>query len=270
MVRRSQRHVGQVATMSDSDPVTAGIARWVNSGAVGLGTAKGFELLLAAHGIPSDAAEMLGVSFGAAWGSLAEGMTPAAATLWKRQARNLEQLDQECRAAGPFTLDGLIDDAVACPQRLEVLARLISTVAHALDESKIHMLARAYVEYVRIGHGDDALHDFAALVEAIGQLERPHMRAMAILSRDPATGLPDPDGAQHRGWSPDDFAGHDRKISDMLPMLIAKLQAVGFVEMVPPTSVDGVVTLQTEEHAWRLTESGRVAAQYMLDRGRKH
>ena len=73
----------------------------------------------------------------------------------------------------------LLQEAAGDPRTLEMLARCVEAAARSLDEEKIDLLARIFVS----GERDTAKVDEASiLVEAVRQLEAPHLRLLSILA----------------------------------------------------------------------------------------
>jgi hypothetical protein len=95
------------------------------------------------------------------------------------------------------------------------------------------------------------------LVDALRQLEGPHVRLLVILEEQaPQYQFPD-GGARASVWAQGNILGRDPLLAPAISLLVAKLQAVGFIA--PDASMIG------DEPIWELTVAGRLAVRHLRD-----
>jgi hypothetical protein len=118
---------------------------------------------------------------GALSGSLAEEGVSLIASLRERRLRNVERFSAVAVEAAGVPLSDLLEDAAGDPAALELLAQTVEAAARSLDDWKIDLLARAFVDGLRHSETVDAS---AVIIDVVRQLEVLHLHA---LDRLPAT-----------------------------------------------------------------------------------
>jgi hypothetical protein len=219
----------------------------------------------AAIGEPGLALAAVPVS--AAAGRLSEDMMDVVAALWRQRRDRMQRFADEAEASSCTRMEELLQEAAADPRTLEMLARSVEAAARSLDEQKIDLLARIFVSGVR----DSAKVDEAIiLIEALRQLEMPHLRLLTVLAKPGphlVPGRPTEDRprtpenmARIPTWRIEDILQEDPGLSDAFDALIARLYAFGFVYDEGSGRLD-------YEPLWFLTQLGRACVDYLGERG---
>jgi hypothetical protein len=109
-------------------------------------------------------------------------MMDVVAALWRQRRDRMQRFADEAEASTCMRMEELLEEAAADPRTLEMLARSVEAAARPLDEQKTDLspLARSFVSGVR----DSAKVDEAIiLIEALRQLEMPHLRQLTVLAK---------------------------------------------------------------------------------------
>ncbi|GIF15140.1 hypothetical protein [Actinoplanes teichomyceticus] len=187
-----------------------------------------------------------------------ERMTEFAVKQWTDRAERVERFGTTAAEQSGTSLETLLDDAVADPQKLEVLSRAAEAASRALDQEKIDLLARVYAS----GVYDQALIDESnILIDNIRQIEGPHIRVMQVLaSPGPRTlKIGEKDAGQTIEAWPEPELAVAAKAGDALSALIAKLVSLGFV-------YDEGQGRWDYQPFWQLTPLGRNCLTYLAQR----
>jgi hypothetical protein len=165
---------------------------------------------------------------GALGGSVAEEGVAIVASWRARRLRNVERFGSAASEAAAESLSDLLREAAANPYALELLAQTAEAAARSLDDWKIDLLARAFVDGLR---NQDNIDVAAVTVDAVRQIEVLHLYA---LDRLPATvyeageerytnALPIPDLAR-----PSEIASRlGPDLSEVIHMVMGKLVTLG-------------------------------------------
>ena len=130
----------------------------------------------------------------------------------------------------------LLEEAAADPWTLEMLARSVEAAARSLDDEKIDLLARIFVSGIR----DSAKVDEAIiLIEALRQVEAPHLRLLTVLAKPgphfvPARPTEDrprtpANMARIPAWRVEDIFAEDLGLRGAFDALVARLNSLGLV-----------------------------------------
>jgi hypothetical protein len=210
---------------------------------------------------------VVAVPVGAVAGSLTEEAVSAVALLCEQRRDRIQRFADEAEMKTGTQMEKLLKEAAADPRTLEMLARSVDAAARSLDEAKIDLLARIFVSSVR----DSAKVDEAMiLVEALRQLEAPHLRLLTVLSGPgphlvpgPGTGdrprMPE-NMARIPTWRVQDILTEDPGLSGAFDALITRLYALGLAYDEGGGRLD-------YQPLWLLTQLGRSCVQYLGERG---
>lgn len=210
-----------------------------------------------------------GVPVGAVAGSVTEETLSAVGSLLQQRRDRIQRFADEAEASSGAPMEQLLVEARADPRTLEMLARSVEAASHSLDDEKIDLLARIFVSAVR----DHAKVDEAIiLIEALRQLEAPHLRLLAVLSEPGPHLIPGratgerprtPENmARIPVWRVEDILTQDPGLMGTFDALVARLNALGLVYDEGSGRLD-------YEPLWFLTLLGRECVQYLGERGRK-
>ncbi|MEH1057088.1 hypothetical protein V6U89_18035 [Micromonospora sp. CPCC 206171] len=212
------------------------------------------------------------VPVGAFAGAVTENMVEFGARQWQVRAERVERFGAIAATEADTTVETLVDEAFADPRKLEVLGLATEAASRALDDRKIDLLARIYA------HGayrHDLIDETAVMLDAVRQIEGPHLRVMEVLSRPGPHFLPSPDtqdamlnnmlgrasstpGRSHLAvWRNDQLAA-ESGVGDALSALIAKLAGLGMVYDEGLGRVD-------YQPLWQLTAFGQNCLRYLAD-----
>ncbi|NMO57524.1 hypothetical protein HH310_40955 [Actinoplanes sp. TBRC 11911] len=115
---------------------------------------------------------------GAFGGSLAEEGI-ALITSWRaRRLRNVEQFGLAVDQATSAALDDLLKNVSGDPTALELLAQTVEAAARSLDDWKIDLLARAFVDGLS---SNETVDVSGVAIDVVRQLEVLHLHALARL-----------------------------------------------------------------------------------------
>lgn len=213
------------------------------------------------------------VPAGAFAAAVTESMVEFGARQWQARAERVERFGDTAATEADTTLDALVEEAFTDPCKLEVLGRATEAASRALDDGKIDLLARIYAHGV---HGHDLIDETAVMIDAVRQIEGPHLRVMEVLSRPGPQFLPSPDtqdamlgnmlgtlpGGQGRPntqvWRNDQLAAASG-VGDALSALVAKLAGLGMVYD------EGIGRIDYQPY-WQLTPFGRNCLRFLGDR----
>src|SRR6266567_528387 len=207
------------------------------------------------------------VPVGAVAGSLTEEAANAVGLLWEQRRERIQRFAGEAEKTSGTGMDQLLVEATADPRALEMLARSVEAAARSLDDEKIDLLARIFVSGVR----DSAkVNEAVILIEALRQLEVPHLRLLTVLS-NPGPHLVPGRATEDRprtpanmaripAWRVEDILTEDPGLRGAFDALVARLYALGFVYDEGSGRLD-------YEPLWFLTPLGRTCVQYLGDRG---
>ncbi|WP_157744728.1 hypothetical protein [Micromonospora viridifaciens] len=232
---------------------------WAVAGrAVANALGPGVAALCAVVGLPPLGATALG----ALAGSLTEeGMAIVAQSRLDRVGR-VQHFAEVAEEAAKSPIGGLLAEASQRPAKLELLVQAVEGATQSLGDWKIEMLARLFVAGMR----DEAKVDEAlVLVHAVRQLEVPHLRVLAVLSRQAPSHIGERSTGpwvipERRVWLVGDIAAEDPGVEGAFDVLIARLQGLGLV------SDERVGAVDFEPH-WTLTAFGWQCVEYLTDRG---
>jgi hypothetical protein len=214
------------------------------------------------------------VPAGALAGAVAERLVEVATRQWQTRVEGVNRFGATAAAAADTTVDALVEEALADPRKLEVLGQATEAASRALDDRKIDLLARIYAHGV---HGHELIDETAVMIDAVRQIEGPHLRVMEVLSRPGPQFLPSPEsqqaelnemlgtlpgGGQGRPhiavWRNDQLAAESGG-EDALSALTAKLAGLGMVYD------EGIGRLDYQPF-WQLTVFGRNCLKYLAHR----
>jgi hypothetical protein len=208
------------------------------------------------------------VPVGAVAGSLTEEAVSAVGLLWQQRRDRIQRFADEAETSSGTRMEQLLVEAEADPRTLEMLARGVEAAARSLDDRKIDLLARIFVSGVR----DRAKVDEAIiLIEALRQLEAPHLRLLTVLSK-PGPHLVPGQATEDRPrtpenmariavWGVEDILTEDPGLREAFDALVARLNALGLVYDEGSGRLD-------YEPLWFLTSLGQASVRYLGDRGR--
>jgi hypothetical protein len=144
--------------------------------------------------------------------------------------RTQDMLDEAATAASSSTED-LIDAALNDPGKLELLLRAVDAARHATTDKKIRLLGQLFAAGVLAEDGA-VVDDHLIAIDAIGQLDAPHLRLMAILI-DPSPVWWDDvasRSARRYSWPEDRIIERDGGLRLAIRAIIAKLVSLGIVQ----------------------------------------
>lgn len=207
------------------------------------------------------------VPVGAVAGSVTQEAMSALALLLQQRRHRIQRFADEAEITAGTQMEKLLQEAMADPRTLEMLARSVEAASRSLDDQKIDLLARIFVSGVR----DSAKVDEAnILIEALRQLEAPHLRVLTVLAEPGphlVSGRPTEDRprtsenmARIRTWRVEDILAMDPGLRRAFDALIARLYALGLVYDEGSGRLD-------YEPLWFLTPFGRTCVQYLGERG---
>lgn len=207
------------------------------------------------------------VPVGALAGSVTAEATEAIVSLLQQRRERVQRFADEAAAAAGAQMEEVIQQAAADARTLEMLARSVEAASRSLDDQKIDLLARIFVSAVR----DPARVDEAnILIEALRQIEAPHLRVLAVLAepgphlvpgRATEDGPRTPENmARIPTWRVEDILSVDPGLRGAFDALIAKLYALGLVYDEGSGRLD-------YKPLWLLTPFGRGCVKYLGDRG---
>ncbi len=126
----------------------------------------------------------------------------AAILLWQQRRDRIQRFADTAQTTTGTRMEVLLQEAAANPRSLEMLARSVEAAARCLDDEKIDLLARIFVSGMR----DSAKVDEAIiLMEALRQLEPPHLRLMTVLAK-PGPQLVPGRATEDRSRTPENMA----------------------------------------------------------------
>ncbi len=207
------------------------------------------------------------VPVGAVAGSLTEEAVSAVSLLWQQRHDRIQRFADEAETSSGTRIDQLLIEATADPRTLEMLARSVEAAARSLDDEKVDLLARIFVSGTR----DQAKVDEAIiLIEALRQLEAPHLRLLTVLSKPgphlvPGRATEDrprtPENmARIPAWRVEDILTEDPGLRSAFDALVARLYALGLAYDEGSGRLD-------YEPLWFWTSLGRACVQYLGERG---
>jgi len=211
----------------------------------------------------------IGVPVGALAGALTEEAAGIVGQVWRDRQGRVEHLVGTAEEEAGQPIEELINAAMAEVRLRELLTRSVEAAARSLDDWKIDLLAATFVRGVQ----DDAIVDDALLlVEAIRQLENPHMRFLRVLAtvRQRAIAPPEPGGLFKAGvprpdrrpasqWLGEDILREDPGLELAFDSLSSKLQGLGLV------SIEGNGRARYETY-YELTRMGHGCTSYLQQR----
>ena len=207
------------------------------------------------------------VPVGALAGSVTEEATDAIASLLQQRRERVQRFADEAETAAGTQMEELIQQAAADARTLEMLARSVEAASRSLDDQKIDLLARIFVNTV---HDPAKVDEANILIEALRQIEAPHLRVLAVLA-EPGPHLVPGRATEDRprtpenmaripAWRIEDILSADPGLSGAFDALIAKLNALGLVYDEGSGRLD-------YEPLWFLTPFGRACVRYLGERG---
>lgn len=239
------------------------LGRWVNSGAVAPAFATLCELAGIAAGAPPGAGTAVGVAVGAATGSAAEELVDISRALWFDRTEKAARFADAAESAAGADLADLLTAAAQDPDTLELLAHTVEAATRSLDGWKIDTLACAYVAGAR----DGAVNDALIVIDTIRQLELPHLRLLAVLSRENwhegyrAFADLTPGSTTLQMWTPAEILLEDDGLTGGIEALTGKLTTLGLIYDA------GIGRYGEHQATYALTDFGRQVAGYLAERG---
>jgi hypothetical protein len=119
------------------------------------------------------------VPAGAVAGSMTQEAMSAIALLLQQRRDRVQRFADEAEITAGTQMERLLQEAAADPRTLEMLARSVEAASHSLDDQKIDLLARIFVSGVRDPAKVDEVN---ILIEALRQIEAPHLRVLTVLA----------------------------------------------------------------------------------------
>lgn len=208
--------------------------------------APGVAVLCALAGIPVGESTALGAFAGSI---TEEGVTAAAHLLRSDRTRRVGRFAQTATEAAGCTLDELIAEASAYPEKLELLAQAVEGASRSLSDQKIDLLARMAAHGIR----DDAKVDETLIrLDAVRPLEMPHLRVLLLLYRRRTF-----EGAARYYWRRDELIEFDPGFGTAINGVAAKLASLALADLQP----DG-----REGWSIHLTRFGYECARFLSER----
>jgi hypothetical protein len=160
--------------MSESDqPMPWWLTRVIEALAAGAAGGGGYLV----GGIP-------GAVVGAAGGpALVEAMEVAAHAVRARRASNISAAVIEAGEKADLTPEALLERLVATPDRQELFAAAVEAAGRATLDTKVKALGQSLATGA-LGDGERVDHELL-FVHAMAEFERPHIRILEYLRRDP-------------------------------------------------------------------------------------
>jgi len=137
--------------------------------------APGVAALCAMVGIPIGESTALG----ALAGSLTEEVV---GQLHRDRAERVARFGEIAAAEAGCTLDELLREAAAYPEKLELLAQAVEGASRALSEEQVDLLARMIAHGVR---DDTRVDEILIMMDGVRTLQMPHLRLLALLAQRP-------------------------------------------------------------------------------------
>ncbi len=225
--------------------------RTVVARAVGNTVAPGVAALCAMVGMPIGES----TAFGALVGSAIE---EAFSQFYRNRAKRVARFAETAAREAGCTIDELLADAAAYPEKLELLVQTAEAASRALADEKVDLLARIIAQGIR----DNAKVDETLIIaDAVRTLEMPHLRLLALLAQRPKV---TPDGIVPCRWDMTEVVKELPDFGAALNGVAAKLESLALSHLT-------VVDPGTGRAAWlQLTSFGFECAQYMSDRSSQH
>ena len=207
------------------------------------------------------------VPVGAVAGSVTQEAISAVSSLLEQRRSRIERFAGEAEKTTGTQMEKLLREAGTDPRTLEMLARSVEAASRSLDDQKIDLLARIFVSGV---HDSAKVDEANILIEALRQLEAPHLRLLSVLAEPGphlVPGRPTEDRprtpenmARIHTWRAEDIFAVDPGLRGAYDALIARLYALGLVYDEGSGRLD-------YEPLWFLTQLGRACVQYLGERG---
>jgi len=191
----------------------------------------------------------------------------AVTLLWQQRRDRIQRFAGEAEMRIGTTMEDLLHEAATNPRTLEMLARSVEAAARSLDDHKIDLLARIFVSGV---HDSAKVDEANILIEALRQIEAPHLRVLTVLAQPGPHLVPgraiegQPEVSENTPqiptWRVEDIFAQDPGLRGAFDALIARLYALDFVYDEGNGRLD-------YKPLWSLTRFGRVCVQYFDKRG---
>jgi hypothetical protein len=197
---------------------------------------------------------------GAGIGKAAEEIANQTARIFQDRRRRSVQMVEEAAAFSEEDVIVLVERLLAYEGGRLMLHRAVQAAADAASASKIKTLARALASGAM--SEDQAVVDEALIViDAVGQLEAPHIRLLQLLTQDRGPFIRGVNGFSTQPWSIEDLIDADPGLRNAMQALIAKLLSLGMVERLGSGLLDG------HEDKIVLSRFGGVCMLHMRDAG---
>ncbi|MEO3786963.1 hypothetical protein ABGB12_26875 [Actinocorallia sp. B10E7] len=175
-------------------------------------------------GFPADVA----TAIGGIVGPLGEELSYALRTRAVRRSERLQRFFDFAVADENLTAEELLQQITYDDLKLELLARAVNAAVSSTNETRLQALARAFVTGALAA--DDAAVDQSLLViDALGQLDVPHFRVLAILLTKAPQHFDKDFEELHYSWSDKQIAEHDPGLATTVTALTARLNSLGMV-----------------------------------------
>jgi hypothetical protein len=202
--------------------------------------------------VPAGALIGAGVEEGLAW----------VADAYRRRVQRADDMVEGAAKSAGISAEDLLMSIGSDERKQELLIRAIHAAAGAVAAVKLDTLSRAFASGAIAT--DPAVVDEAFIViDALAQLDAPHLRVLTILASPGPGALPGRASPLLAAtWKREDILAEAPSISTALDALIGKLQALGLVYD------DGIGRMGYQEPWWALTEFGEACVRHLLERGR--
>ncbi|MDQ4031280.1 MAG: hypothetical protein M3332_02995 [Actinomycetota bacterium] len=200
-------------------------------------------------------------AMGAVAGPLGEEVSFALRKVAIKKITGMVRLLEGGAESQDVSTDDLLEAAVSDPSKLELLGRAMDAAARATSMNVIDTLARAFATGV-LAEDCAAVDETFLVIDALGQIDAPHLRLLAILSQNaPHTDLREDIADELRyAWTVEQILVTDPGLSTVVDALIAKLRSLGVIRD------DGQGRLDYKPY-WCLTGFGHACHAALIKRG---
>lgn len=193
----------------------------------------------------------LGVVAGVFVGPALTPIFEAITALDQRGLRNVEDVLEQASAQSQLPVEEIAAWAQADDGRLYLLGQVVRSALRTLNQAKVRTFSRLLSEAII----DDARLDVSTLiVQALAELEAPHIRVLHAMVHDAAPILPGPPVAEG-AWRMKALAVHLPHLRGGFLPLMRVLDRNGLAQEGLPAAED--------DPAWRLTDFGRDCLAYL-------
>jgi signal transduction histidine kinase len=213
-----------------------------------------------------------GVAVGATVGAVAEEMVGVVARMWSNRQRRVEDFAATLAHEANAPVEAVLQQVADSPRALELLAQTVDAASRAADDWKIDALARVFAHSIQ--NDGAAVDDGLLLIDALRQLEVPHLRLLRILGTTRVDTARTDGGTTYPFRMPllraSQIVGLDPGLDGALEALAAKLVTLGMaVRHEVDDSKRVLPNADRHRHAWSLTRFGFDCAVYLVGRGER-